>query len=785
MARLAVAAKLVAGGEHNDNSAGLRRSPRKKANTVRKQTRELSPEPTPRSSEPAARKTSRTTTNAVRKTAKSAATSGLQEISLPYTSDVEEVETVISSAQRLRARPPPSDIDAIASELDSLSLTSRDGRKGHSQRRGVQAVKVRSQQHYTSRFVLKEADCVDDYSDTAENEDEDTDLSGFIVDDDAELSFHQTAEDSSDTEYQAKPPTKPRRRLQRGRRTIIDSESDKENDSEAELAGALNNLRVGENRRTNAGKATPEVIDLTSPSPVISKVGPGSRPPPMGDPFSSDSGDDVEAGGDSTFPQKLPSLFDSLLRLSPPKSSDSAVPSAHPELSPKRHMNDRTGSAIVEQRPHTPTGPRTPPRLKSPSKLLSPSKKKGNLRSPHRQSTDAFWDLHTVNDWVDINSPKKAPIDSPRKNPLARFAIWSDGDEMVGYNSSSSSPPSPCASPTKPLASPEKAAQAARLAEKRAEKAKRVAFDAIKDKVANDLLTYLDNNITGGKLKQASASTGGVRIIWSKTLRTCAGRANYLKKVQPGIAPSPPSSPRMGARVITKDEIVAASPTKSVVHYHLNIELAVKVIDREERIVNTLSHEFCHMASYIISKQLQDQHGPDFWFWANQVVACLRNAVVPVPDTTNMFTITNSSDYAPTPRPSWRDVEITTCHNYKIDYKYVWVCIGRDPQVFSAVQEYLNITPNPAAQGCGAKYERHSKSLDTEKSRCGTCRGFLVQVKPFPRKTSPKKKMVDNFKITKRTESSGSEKERGLSGSSQGSLGGVLDAMVDVIDLSD
>jgi hypothetical protein len=58
-----------------------------------------------------------------------------------------------------------------------------------------------------------------------------------------------------------------------------------------------------------------------------------------------------------------------------------------------------------------------------------------------------------------------------------------------------------------------------------------------------------------------------------------------------------------------------------------------------------------------------------------------------------------------------RGVKVTTKHSYQIDYKYIWECVG-----------------------CGAEFKRHSKSIDTEKQSCGSCRGKLTQTKPAPRK---------------------------------------------------
>ena len=64
-----------------------------------------------------------------------------------------------------------------------------------------------------------------------------------------------------------------------------------------------------------------------------------------------------------------------------------------------------------------------------------------------------------------------------------------------------------------------------------------------------------------------------------------------------------------------------------------------------------------------------------------------------------------------------RGVEVTTKHSFEIEYRYIWLCAGRDGD----------------ESGCGLEYKRHSKSIDPTRQGCGKCRGRLVQVKPIPR----------------------------------------------------
>ncbi|XP_064083243.1 uncharacterized protein LOC135199276 [Macrobrachium nipponense] len=100
------------------------------------------------------------------------------------------------------------------------------------------------------------------------------------------------------------------------------------------------------------------------------------------------------------------------------------------------------------------------------------------------------------------------------------------------------------------------------------------------------------------------------------------------------------------------------------------IELSSKVIDVPERLRDTLIHEMCHAAAWIISGY-KDGHGPLWKSWA----AKARSVFPELP-------------------------AITTCHSYEINCKYTYRCTK-----------------------CSYSIGRHSKSLDTERKVCGLCYG--------------------------------------------------------------
>ncbi|KIV96894.1 hypothetical protein PV10_00708 [Exophiala mesophila] len=683
-----------------------------------------------------------------------------------------------------------------------------------------------------SRFILHEARCNDDLANSADeedNEDEDTDLSGFIVDDDAELSYHDWSNSDSDSDFGIESnddeevkvqQTKPRRRrLMRGsptRRKLSfvdndDSNSGKESESEDKrgrhddhdgLMEAFTNLdlqdKSSKKKSNTLTDAEIEVIDLTSSPSLSPKLRFDPDPDLIEQPISRHR--PTTSHKRSKAPSDISNLFDDFDRV-----LTLAPPSAPPALKIPSKTSTSTSHAIPvmedngdgdlkhernETKDHFQTPPATPPqsptKLKSPSKLLSPSKRQIIPHSPHRQSMDAFWDHNVINDWNDEYSPKKEPARSPRKW-LEQFQIWTD-DESDSHNDSdiekyflddsTGSLPSPVAKsprkpqvPRSPAKSPEKE-EKRRLAEQNKVRiAAKRAFDSKKEELAMSLFNELDMHVANGQLSTMASSTGGVKIIWSRTLRSTAGRANWKRTVDK-TSNSPIKSEQKSK--------YKGVPGINVQHF-ASIELAEKVIDREERLVNTLAHEFCHLTNFMISGVRDNPHGASFKEWAAKATRHLQN------NTTN---------------PIWRQVQVTTKHSYAIDHKYLWICSGRDK---TQAMEMLNIADGDD-QGCGAEYGRHSKSIDTAKQRCGRCRGVLVQVRPKPRAApglgaSPRKKRdVKKVDTGSNRAVSGETDDSSGSGSSQGdgsqsssttttmstttSLS-MSASMIDIVELSD
>ncbi|GLB36558.1 putative sprT homologue [Lyophyllum shimeji] len=132
------------------------------------------------------------------------------------------------------------------------------------------------------------------------------------------------------------------------------------------------------------------------------------------------------------------------------------------------------------------------------------------------------------------------------------------------------------------------------------------------------------------------------KLNWSKRLLTTAGKARWHRS-------------REGVQTT-------------------EIELAEKILDCDERIRNTLSHEMCHLASWIIDGDPKEGHGRLWKAWTAKVMR------------------------------KHPEIAITTRHDYEISYTYQWKC-----------------------QKCGKIYGRFSNSIRVDECVCGACReGKLV-----------------------------------------------------------
>jgi hypothetical protein len=120
--------------------------------------------------------------------------------------------------------------------------------------------------------------------------------------------------------------------------------------------------------------------------------------------------------------------------------------------------------------------------------------------------------------------------------------------------------------------------------------------------MALDLVKEIDEKVMGGRLSTSTASTGGVRMEWSSRLRTYAGRAHWTK---------------------VRSRPLDTAPDKD--QHNLRIELSTKIITDEstpsagkvdiDKLRDTLAHELCHCALWVIDKDPNSHHGKQFKQW--------------------------------------------------------------------------------------------------------------------------------------------------------------------------
>lgn len=238
-----------------------------------------------------------------------------------------------------------------------------------------------------------------------------------------------------------------------------------------------------------------------------------------------------------------------------------------------------------------------------------------------------------VNDWNDRHTPARKLV-SPRKQQWRDDIVrLMEGMDPEDVSSSDEAPTSPVSSPKKKSARPQSTKrEPAAVVEPTVKemRAQRKDFDERKHDIATSFLEELDNTICSGKIAELSRATGGIKLIWSKTLKTTAGRANWRREV---IRTNSSSSP----------------PTyTSETRHHCSIELASKVIDDSSRLFNVLAHEFCHLLTFMISEVRNNPHGAEFKAWGRKVSAAFAA----------------------------KGVEVTTKHSYAIEYKFVWECVS-------------------------------------------------------------------------------------------------------------
>lgn len=202
----------------------------------------------------------------------------------------------------------------------------------------------------------------------------------------------------------------------------------------------------------------------------------------------------------------------------------------------------------------------------------------------------------------------------------------------------------------------------------------------------------LDKKLTGRKggaehASAASAATpgGGARpyMFRSKPQRETMTRALYAEyntRVFNSALPADMTlewGPRLTKTAGLTYTSMARGADGGLPRHTARIVLSTKVLDTPYKLAQTLLHEMCHAAAWLVDHINRPPHGAAFHKWA-----------------------TRASHFYPSRA-------VSVCHSYDIHHKYKYQC--------------QNVS-------CGHIYGRHSKSVDVTRALCGMCRSGRLQL---------------------------------------------------------
>ncbi|PWW72124.1 hypothetical protein C7212DRAFT_287225 [Tuber magnatum] len=330
----------------------------------------------------------------------------------------------------------------------------------------------------------------------------------------AVLDSSADSEEEHPKQLRASPPPPAFTKARRSRKTVLDSDDEYTPDEDSEEEFVQLGIK----------KLQRLTIDLTFSSESEDE---GPEHPTISSTRRKEalSEDEGFKSQDSARSFKLPS--EAILSYSPPRSTKPSK------------VRKPTGSAQRMNDTHKPD----PPKKIAP--IIPPS--------PHHPTSDLFWNERETNSWIDAHSPQKTPSAKRSLFQTSNLMIPEEAlEEAVALSTS----------PTKDLK------------EKRALKK---SFDAKKKAIAEEFLKRIDDKIAKGEVGLKCASTGGVQIVWSKTLRTTAGVAKWkLEKLRP-----PNGHVAMGGHELADRA-----------RHYATIEISEKVVDSEEKLYNVLCHEW-------------------------------------------------------------------------------------------------------------------------------------------------------------------------------------------------
>jgi len=307
-------------------------------------------------------------------------------------------------------------------------------------------------------------------------------------------------------------------------------------------------------------------------------------------------------------------------------------------------LNEPKSARKPLQRPHVPMIATASPEPESdpdPGRDRDPS---GSKDKDTRSLVKAFSTLSSLTTLTDSDAEKKTTVagDVDDDHPAPRVLPAHVAVSIL------STPKTPLRA--KPKSTPAKTPRISKKALALAEQAERAAY-------AQSLFDELNRGVFAGGLPVETT------LIWSNRLLTTAGRARWHRCVRFFL------SNLLFFFLCSFLKICdLLSRSKEGVHT-TSIELATKILDSKERIRNTLSHEMCHLACWIINQDPKEGHGKVWKSWAAKVMR------------------------------KRSDIDISTRHNYEISYPYEWEC-----------------------ESCAKTYGRFSKSIRPDEVVCGACK---------------------------------------------------------------
>lgn len=135
----------------------------------------------------------------------------------------------------------------------------------------------------------------------------------------------------------------------------------------------------------------------------------------------------------------------------------------------------------------------------------------------------------------------------------------------------------------------------------------------VREKMAQDLLDEIDEKVMDGKLGFATETTGGVKLVWSTRLRSAAGRAHWTR--QKGRKDEHNLQIELSTKLITDE-----GTTSYVVHLRGCYGLrSVQMVLMVAKLRDTLAHEICHCALWVINNDPHSHHGKAFKLWSSSL----------------------------------------------------------------------------------------------------------------------------------------------------------------------